>query len=649
MKKRIPAFIAALAIITSSTAAMPVTPAEAASSLPSRVDLSETEYFPDIIDQGLYNSCVPCAAGYYQFTYEARKLLKEKDPNANIDFGFSPLAIYNQINHGYDYGSTIWSVYDFLKVHGAITREQFPYEEVIGVDFAKRPPMVKYLTEDEYNNFSEYEKKLFEKTDDGHYRRCGEYITKQEYEAIDVNERARYFKTADPELYWKRLDPLSVIPNDEKSLLDALKLRIDDPQFIEMDAYTKFVDDEEVELTDKEAKTAIKEGIKKIKKKLAEGKVLVTMSDSDYYDNFTLSATRKGEPFPEQVIYQNKVGYDSMNHALTIVGYDDDIEYDINGDGKIDKKTEKGAFKIASSGGEYWGDNGFKWIMYDALYRESQSGVKEVENPDTSYSFDDFELPESPEDFELPEGLEFPESPEDFELPEGLEFPESSEDFELPEEFEMPENFEPFRRAAFAYAFYIDAVQKDIKLVSQVDLYTNNFYDINVENVSSKGSVETDLANKESYDISVEYNGPVLTDITEICGSKANHRTYKINVNNLNSTEDTKIAVKKVCLKDDKGNIVVKKEFFSDDQVAARFNRLAPGNYGSYELSVDFPAGDMNYDGKYKKDDYKIVKAYFNDPDNSDLSSFQKDLLDADNNGVVDNNDYKILKKTYNK
>ena len=37
---------------------------------------------------------------------------------------------------------------------------------------------------------------------------------------------------------------------------------------------------------------------------------------------------------------------------MTIVGYDDDIWYDINEDGKV-QEGEKGAFKVANS----WGDD----------------------------------------------------------------------------------------------------------------------------------------------------------------------------------------------------------------------------------------------------------------------------------------------------
>ena len=54
------------------------------------------------------------------------------------------------------------------------------------------------------------------------------------------------------------------------------------------------------------------------------------------------------------------------SHAMTIVGYNDAIWTDINGNGTIDA-GEKGGFRIANSWGTAWGDGGFTWLAYDAL------------------------------------------------------------------------------------------------------------------------------------------------------------------------------------------------------------------------------------------------------------------------------------------
>ncbi len=53
-------------------------------------------------------------------------------------------------------------------------------------------------------------------------------------------------------------------------------------------------------------------------------------------------------------------------HAMTIVGYNDSIWTDINGNGRTDP-GELGALKIANQWGTSWGNKGFIWLAYDAL------------------------------------------------------------------------------------------------------------------------------------------------------------------------------------------------------------------------------------------------------------------------------------------
>ena len=57
-------------------------------------------------------------------------------------------------------------------------------------------------------------------------------------------------------------------------------------------------------------------------------------------------------------------------HAMTVVGYNDDIWVDINGNGYVDA-GEKGAFRIANSWGTGWEEAGFGWMAYDALKNPS--------------------------------------------------------------------------------------------------------------------------------------------------------------------------------------------------------------------------------------------------------------------------------------
>ena len=59
-------------------------------------------------------------------------------------------------------------------------------------------------------------------------------------------------------------------------------------------------------------------------------------------------------------------GWEGGGHAMVIVGYNDEIWTDINGNGIIDT-GEKGALRIANSWGTWWKDEGFIWLAYDAL------------------------------------------------------------------------------------------------------------------------------------------------------------------------------------------------------------------------------------------------------------------------------------------
>ncbi|MBR4433171.1 MAG: PKD domain-containing protein [Bacteroidaceae bacterium] len=68
---------------------------------------------------------------------------------------------------------------------------------------------------------------------------------------------------------------------------------------------------------------------------------------------------------------------DTYNHALTIVGYDDRIEFDLDGDGKVGEadEDEVGAWIIANSWGDGWENNGFIYCPYKYCYGVGTSEV----------------------------------------------------------------------------------------------------------------------------------------------------------------------------------------------------------------------------------------------------------------------------------
>lgn len=74
-------------------------------TLPKSIDLSKTNYFPPIGDQGYLNSCTTFATVYYQYSYEVNRLNKINSLSEQVVY--SPKWIYNLINEGGNRGSRI--------------------------------------------------------------------------------------------------------------------------------------------------------------------------------------------------------------------------------------------------------------------------------------------------------------------------------------------------------------------------------------------------------------------------------------------------------------------------------------------------------------------------------------------------------------
>ncbi|MBR3667178.1 MAG: hypothetical protein IKN66_08490 [Ruminococcus sp.] len=614
MNKKITSFIASIAMLASFAGTFPTAHAE--STATNGVDFSTDEttkdFIPPVFSQSPLGSCVACSTTYYQFTYEVRKLkynnyleAHKDDPDQEkvkedakklIDFIYSPSDIYALINGGRNRGSNAGLAYSVLMNRGALTLDQYGYYPYRGIFFGENgaPKSIINIGYGIYLSLDEEEKKQYEKISGGFYKRIGEYITKDEYEQLSDIEKSWYIPVDFNDEYYRVEKLYRSVTRNEQDLFDALKVRIDGyegctPEYAKIDnngnyekriGYNMYFEDD---------------FINDIKGYLDEGKI-VSSSAAFNYDTGMKPVVEvkdgKLEPTGEKAVAQNyydlerdKKNPDNVGqgHQFTLVGYNDSITCDINENGVIDE-GETGAFKMLNSHGTNFGNDGYVWVMYDAV--RSCSALEQKPT--------------------------------------------------------VPAGFE--RRPAIENAYKIYVSEKDIKLVSEVDVLTNNFYDVAIDNSCDGNFIDTNGINNSSDP--VVYSGPIFTDITELCGDGCgNGREFKICVNNRNTGNNTRIAVKSIKIKDDKGNIVASKQILADDEAASFYNRLAAGNYFENTISVNIAKGDLNYDGVYNNDDFAVVKAYFEKPEDSELSSFQLELLDVNGNGAPDEEDFAELSK----
>lgn len=108
-----------------------------------------------------------------------------------------------------------------------------------------------------------------------------------------------------------------------------------------------------------------------VKGLLANGKVLVAVSDFKWDIE-----TGYGSSNTKSIAYRCKTNVEC--HAIAIVGYDDNVQYDVNGNGTIED-SEKGAFKIVNSWGKDYENDGYLWVLYDALNGVSANKEKDWE------------------------------------------------------------------------------------------------------------------------------------------------------------------------------------------------------------------------------------------------------------------------------
>jgi PKD repeat protein len=114
-------------------------------------------------------------------------------------------------------------------------------------------------------------------------------------------------------------------------------------------------------------------GINQVKTLLANGYI---MNFPTFIDSWVFTTIKNDTSTVEDEAYVGKnivkyvkntrLGY----HAMTVVGYNDNIWTDINGNNVVDA-GEKGAFRIANSWRTGYQDGGYVWMSYDSLKKSS--------------------------------------------------------------------------------------------------------------------------------------------------------------------------------------------------------------------------------------------------------------------------------------
>ena len=133
-----------------------------------------------------------------------------------------------------------------------------------------------------------------------------------------------------------------------------------------------------------------------IKKQIKEKGAITTQFYSDIGVTASDEYISEGNFYNDQThAYYCNNSSKSVNHALTIVGWDDD--YSVENFNQANKPADKGAYIILNSYGEEFGDSGYFYVSYDdAFIEQIMVGIKslslyddENEKPNYTYQYDE--------------------------------------------------------------------------------------------------------------------------------------------------------------------------------------------------------------------------------------------------------------------
>jgi C1A family cysteine protease len=310
--------------------------------------------------------------------------------------------------------------------------------------------------------------------------------------------------------------------------------------------------------------------LNKIKQILCAGKVVnVRVCATSGLSNWTIKTVNSGSHSGERAVCRAaKIGSDG--HSMTIVGYDNTITCDINGDGTIES-SERGAFKVANSWGTGWGNDGYIWVMYDALNLVSA-------NSSTTWE----------------------------------------------------DNLSGTRTAIFDRSgkgnnvFYtIDVENKVINLVGLLDVNLSNRYGFQMN--TGRGSASDVILSGSKRNIDAPFSGTIVLDyldcdtgILEYLNSEWYVSVTNNNTNDEKSSFNYKIVDNKLNTVKNFGNIS---------------NNIPASDSTTEYRQIDLQLGDLNYDGYLNNADSSLIQNYLTGQ--ATLSDLQYQLADCDQDGKI--------------
>lgn len=329
-----------------------------------------------------------------------------------------------------------------------------------------------------------------------------------------------------------------------------------------------------------------------VKSLLNSGKVLMVRGAANFQLMNWSYKNRYGST-NEYVAYRASNSADG--HAMTIVGYDDNVCCDVNGNGTIEE-CERGAFKMVNSYGTSWKNGGSVWVLYDALNKVSANTINKWE---------------------------------DRELGQRVPIFQRNDDFGNSFYFMNVENCE----VGLVGLLSVNTSYRN-KLSTSIFRSSNSIY-----NSSNSTDFFNDKYSKynEYIDNIVEFNGTLVQDYGDldkplsICSEDY---YYGIKVNNKKSNLNATINNISYKIIDNLSNTICD---FND------LSTLSNGDSKTLSKKIQLQKGDINYDGVLTSADVDYIINYVLEA--GELSNIQYYLADCSGDNMVNSVDIVVLRK----